>query len=253
MKHTVIAVFDQAAEADKAARSLQDQGFDRAAVHVEPDAEQGVGQHADRDADAPVVPAAAALEGGPASGLLHRLALLFNVEEPHVAHYAEAVNRGAAVVRVDAADGLQATAARDALLALGAVNIEDRIEAWRQTGWQGATRVAAAPSAGALVHRQEVSIGGVRVYSHAAAYVFEDHVDEFRRDHAARHAGASYDEFDPAYRQGHRLATDSRYAGRSWAQIEAEARAEWEQQHPQGAWDRYKAAVRHAWERFKSG
>ncbi len=264
MKHTVIALFDNAAEAQKAADALTGQGFDRSSVHV-------TGQTAEAF-DIEPLPVAVVIEGGPATGLLHRLAALFGVDEPHVAHYEEAVRRGGSVVKVDAASEAQATAARDALLALGAVNIDERVEEWRQTGWNSAGTGTQAPGSeartvaaagtergvlsadgarGVVVHRQEVSLGGVRVYGHTAVHVFDDYADEFRSDYALRYAmqGGTYDDFDLAYRYGHALASDARYDSRNWDDIETDARADWEQRHPQTAWERYKAAVQHAWER----
>ena len=102
-----------------------------------------------------------------------------------------------------------------------------------------------------VVHRQEVSIDGVRVYGLRSPRAFDEFADEFRADHAQRHAsgGARYDELDPAYRYGHALASDARYRGRAWADIESDARADWERRHPESAWERCKSAVRHAWER----
>jgi len=262
VKHTVIALFDQAAEAQNAADALRGQGFDQSSVHVTQSADSF---------DTEPLPAAVEIEGGPATGLLHRLAVLFNVQEPHVAHYVEAVRRGGSVVKVDAASEAQATAARDALLALGAVNIDDRVDEWQQAGWNSPGTSAQAPGseipsvaaagtdraklttsgARGVVHRQEVSVGGVRVYGHTAGHAFDDFADEFRSDYEARYAmqGGTYDDFDPAYRYGHALASDSRYDGRSWAEIEIDARADWERRHPQSAWERYKSAVQHAWER----
>jgi len=244
VKHTVIALFDRAAEADKAADALKGKGFDQSAVHVTPSADS---------LDTEPLPAAAEIEGGPATGLLHRLAVLFRIEEPHVAHYAEAVRRGGSIVKVDAADEAQATAARDALLTLGAVNIDDRVGQWRETGWSAAdTDGSRLPTGGArgVIHRQEVSIGGVRVYGHTAGNAFDDFANEFLADYEARYAtqGGSYDDFDPAYRYGHALALDPRYEGRSWADIETDARFEWERRYPQSDWERYKSAVQHAWE-----
>jgi hypothetical protein len=102
-----------------------------------------------------------------------------------------------------------------------------------------------------VTHRHEVSIGGVRVYGHGAASPFEDHVEAFRADYAARFAGTgrSYEEFETAYRHGHALAADERFSGRSWDDIAADARADWERRHPGNAWETFKDAVRHAWER----
>ena len=269
MKHTVIALFDQPEQARKAAAALTGQGFGTASVHV--------ADASAVDAGSPVaepLPAAVVIEGGPAVGLLHRLAVLFGVDdEPHVGHYAEAVRRGGTVVQVDADGEAQAATARDALLALGAVNIDDRVETWRQAGWEGAgavdtsaatagrtatqagTEGAAAEGSrvrGVAVHRQEVSIGGVRVYGHGVAQAFSDgDAADFRADHATRHGtqGGSYDDYDPAYRYGHGLAADARFQGRDWDEIEADVRGDWETRHPDGAWERFKGAVRHAWVR----
>ena len=140
------------------------------------------------------------------------------------------------------------------MLAQGAVNIEDRVEEWQRAGWRSpavGAQAAAAGSAGAVVHRQEVSLGGVRVYGRVVVSTFDDIVDDFRSDYQSRYAatGSTYEDFDPAYRYGHALASDSRYRGRSWDEIETEARAEWEQRHPRSAWERFKSAVRHAWAR----
>ncbi|MEO6745753.1 MAG: hypothetical protein ABIS28_07490 [Caldimonas sp.] len=262
MKHTVIALFDSAETARSAAESLRSQGFAETSVHA----------GTTPAADAHPLPPASEIEGGPASGLLHRLAVLFGVDdEPHIDHYAEAVRRGGSLVHVEARDEAQATAARDALLALGAANIDDRIEQWQQRGWRArldaargrpaqgktgaaavtSTQAPATPSGQAVVtHRHEVSIGGVRVYGHAAS-PFENHVEAFRADYATRFAGSghSYEEFESAYRHGHAVAADPRYGGRTWDDISGDVRGDWEQRHPGRAWETFKNAVRHARER----
>ena len=81
MKHTVIALFDNAEDAHKAAEALKARQFDASAVHVQ-DGES---------IDAQPIPPAAEIESGPLTGLLHRLSFLFGVEEPHLVHYEEAV------------------------------------------------------------------------------------------------------------------------------------------------------------------
>lgn len=253
MKHTVMGLFDSPEHARQAAQALQARGFAASEVHVTESGKTGDAASAG-EAE---VPPAAEIESGPLSGLMHRLSALFGVKEPHLTHYEEAVRRGGTVVQADAADETQAATARDALLAAGAVNLDDRVEAWQRTGWRPSVAERAAGAmpapvgAGVLVHRREVSIGGVRVYGHAMVVSFDELADEFRADHQSRYAGAaaSYDDFDPAYRYGHALAADERFGGRSWDEIEPEARAEWERGHPEGAWQRFKGAVRHAWER----
>jgi len=249
VKHTVIALFDKAEDARKAAETLKVGNFDASAVHVVQGSES---------VDAQVIPPAAEIESGPLSGLLHRLSLLFGVEEPHLVHYEEAVRRGGRVVQVDAVDESQAAAARDALLAMGAANIDDRIAEWERAGWRSpAVGTEAAGSSAenrpsGLVHRQEVSIGGVRVYGHVAVVEFDQIAEELRAHYDAYAIeGMTYDDFDPAYRYGHALAADTRFDRRDWDGMEPDARVEWERRHPQSAWERFKGAVRHAWERTR--
>jgi hypothetical protein len=249
VKHTVIALFDKAEGAQKAAETLKAQNFEASAVHVIQDGESN---------DAQVIPPAAEIESGPLTGLLHRLSLLFGVEEPHLVHYEEAVRRGGRVVQVDAADESQAAAARDTLLAMGAANIDDRIAEWERAGWRSpavGTQTVGPPSENGrsgMVHRQEVSIGGVRVYGHVVVVGFDEIAADLRAHYDAYALeGMTYDDFDPAYRYGHALASDTRFDGRVWEEIEPDARVEWERRDPRSAWERFKGAVRHGWERTR--
>jgi hypothetical protein len=62
--------------------------------------------------------------------------------------------------------------------------------------------------------------------------------------------GARYDEYVPAYRYGASMGRDTRYQDRPWDDdVELDARHDWERAAPEGSWDRFKAAVRHGWER----
>jgi uncharacterized protein (TIGR02271 family) len=70
---------------------------------------------------------------------------------------------------------------------------------------------------------------------------------DWERNYSA--LGGSYEDYEPAYRYGHTLSGDTRYAGRRWEDIEPDVRSDWELQHPGSAWERFKAAVRHGWER----
>ncbi|CAN7623892.1 hypothetical protein LJR289_004631 [Pseudoduganella sp. LjRoot289] len=65
-------------------------------------------------------------------------------------------------------------------------------------------------------------------------------------------AGGQYDDYAPAYRYGSEMAGSDAYRGRSWEESESSLRGKWESQHPQSAWDKVKAAVRHGWERLTS-
>ena len=62
-------------------------------------------------------------------------------------------------------------------------------------------------------------------------------------------SGGVYEDYQPAYRYGSTLASDERYRNRDWNAIEMDARRDWESRYPDSAWERFKAAVRHGWER----
>jgi uncharacterized protein (TIGR02271 family) len=62
-------------------------------------------------------------------------------------------------------------------------------------------------------------------------------------------SGGQYEEYEPAYQYGSTLASDSRYANRSWDDIESDAQHDWSTRNTGGStWDRVKAAVRHGWD-----
>jgi hypothetical protein len=75
--------------------------------------------------------------------------------------------------------------------------------------------------------------------------------EEFRRDYDSRYANADapYDDYRRAYVHGMSVAHDERNRGRDWSQVEPHAREHWETRYPESAWERFKAAVRHGWER----
>lgn len=65
--------------------------------------------------------------------------------------------------------------------------------------------------------------------------------DNFAQD------GGDFEDYSYAYLYGAGLTP--RLSGRSWADIEPAVRIDWEEQYPGSAWERFKAAVRHGWER----
>ena len=80
---------------------------------------------------------------------------------------------------------------------------------------------------------------------------YENYVDDFRSDFQSRYEtqGGRFEDYEPAYRFGHALSSNRRHVGRRWEDIEAEARRNWVTWYPHSPWHRFKAAVRHAWER----
>jgi uncharacterized protein (TIGR02271 family) len=61
--------------------------------------------------------------------------------------------------------------------------------------------------------------------------------------------GLTYEQCSPAYQYGYELAGDERYSG-EWSTVEADARRQWEQRNA-GSWDRFKDAIRYAWDRAR--
>ena len=75
---------------------------------------------------------------------------------------------------------------------------------------------------------------------------FEKHF----KSHYGKSADVSLEEFTPAYRFGHTLATDAHYGSGDWATIEPEARKHWESKN-EGTWQEFKDAIHHAWDKAR--
>jgi uncharacterized protein (TIGR02271 family) len=91
----------------------------------------------------------------------------------------------------------------------------------------------------------------VRSTKRAAGAYDQDDAD-YRRHWQTNYAGAggTYEDYQPAYQYGSTLGQDKRYQNRAWSDIEGDARRDWETRHPGNAWDKFKASVRHGWERI---
>jgi hypothetical protein len=85
----------------------------------------------------------------------------------------------------------------------------------------------------------------VKVEKAGAASNASEGEEDYRR-HWTTHYQSSktpYNDYSHAYRFGGTLPY-----GKDWTSIESQARRQWEQQRA-GTWDRFKDAVRYAWER----
>jgi predicted glutamine amidotransferase len=78
---------------------------------------------------------------------------------------------------------------------------------------------------------------------------YRQYEPEFRRHYETTYAGTPYGyaDYEPAYQYGYTLATNPRYRGRTWSEIEPEARRRWEADEDT-AWEDMSAAVEHAWD-----
>jgi hypothetical protein len=75
--------------------------------------------------------------------------------------------------------------------------------------------------------------------------------DDFRRDYESRYAstGGNYDDYAPAYQYGYQAASDPRYQGRSWDQVESDLRSDYGRRYPNSAWERFKDSIRYGWDK----
>jgi uncharacterized protein (TIGR02271 family) len=81
----------------------------------------------------------------------------------------------------------------------------------------------------------------------------QEYDDDFRRDFQTRYGstqGARYESYAPAYQYGYRMASDERYRGRRWDEIEPTLRADYERNYPGGKWEQMKDSVRYGWDRL---
>lgn len=208
-------------------------------------------------------PIAAALAGAGvgavAGGLIGGLTGV-GVSEDDAEYYAESVRRGGALVTVRA-DDARAEEAASAMRSRGAVDIERRVEQWKEQGW---TRYdpTATPYSVDQLERERSNYGGLLgagavttasgmpITSTSSTWTNDDDAD-FRthyRDTLSA-SGQTYEDYEPAYRYGSELGSNERYRGRGWSDVESDARRDWESSNPGRGWERIKAAVRRGWER----
>jgi stress response protein YsnF len=367
-KNTVVGVFDNSAEADRAVNDLVAAGIARVQIQVTSN------ERATATSEAVGGASRESEHEGLGDRISHFFGRLFGKDdEPNEAtYYSEAVRRGSAVVTVTADSEQEADEAADILDDCGAVDINERAQEWRQSGWAGSAPSSAASRTdeAALLRdggekvipvvKEELQVGkrrrergGVRIYTHMEeapveenvrlreeharverrpanrpaseadlaafkegkievretieepvvakkarvveevvvaretsertekvrdavrqgqvdvekvdagtsrntlnsstrnAATYDDYDTDFRSHWQSNYApsGGAYEDYQPAYRYGSTLGSDERYRNRSWTDIETDARRDWETRNPGSTWERFKAAVRHGWER----
>lgn len=216
--------------------------------------------------------------GAVAGGLLGAL-VGWGIPEEEAEYYAEGVRRGGTLVAVRVSDA-RASNVAELLEDHNPVDVERRAEYWRsEQDWTGYDTEADPYDADQIATYREQrstwesdyddtgmqSRSTIRSYADATVRGdetttsmrgtgngFADHEREFRRHYDSRFATSGYDynEYQPAYRYGYTLGSDRRYQNRDWMNVEPEARRHWETEHD-SAWDDFKDAVRHGWERAK--
>jgi uncharacterized protein (TIGR02271 family) len=101
------------------------------------------------------------------------------------------------------------------------------------------------------VRRTEVEVEQLGGNGHSQLYGWETFDNDFRTHHGTAFSTlGSYERYQPAYQYGYTLASDERYRGRSWSEIEPEARRAWNSQN-QNTWEDFKDAVQYSWDKVR--
>jgi uncharacterized protein (TIGR02271 family) len=74
---------------------------------------------------------------------------------------------------------------------------------------------------------------------------------DFRNDFQTRYgaSGGNYDTYAPAYRYGYQMASDPRYHGRSYDDVESQLRSDYTGRYPESTWEKMKDSVRYGWDK----
>lgn len=232
-------------------------------------------------------PIAAALTGlgvgAAAGGVIGGLSGMGIPEEEH-SLYSERLRGGEVMVSVHAENDSEAERAASVMRSYGAESVEDesaaadeRIKTYdRPAGstYTGSTLGGAAGSAASGLHNaerkgenlweetKEKAQEGWDKTKNAATNLghdvrrddesgkWGDSDQDFRSHYEQNYGttGRTYDYYAPAYNVGSDAAT--RYSGRQWDEVEPDIRRDFES-HGTGAWEEFKAAVRHGWDKVR--
>lgn len=143
------------------------------------------------------------------------------------------------------------------------------------TGNQGSMQRASVEEQAISLTQEELRLGqrgmrrgGVRIYQRLIETPMDEGIsvreeveqlgaqdDSYFRKHWTNNYaghGNTYEEYAPAYQYGSKMAGSTQYRGRQWTEVEPELRRDWESANPGSAWEKFKASIRHGWERLTS-
>lgn len=98
------------------------------------------------------------------------------------------------------------------------------------------------------LRRQDVEIEEVK-----NARTFADYDSEFRNFYNTNlnKSGVTYEELQPAFNYGHKLATTEPFRSSPWSAVEPDAKRIWEEKNP-GTWEQNQPVIKYAWEKVRS-
>ena len=197
MTQSIVGLFNSFTEANGAKQSLIKQGISASAIVVS--AHEG-DMPADTSTSTSSSTTPSQTGGGVMQGVENFFSDLFgNSDSESAGHYSEAVRRGGAVVTVTVDDDTHSDTVRSTLDSVGAVNIEERVAAWRDTGYTGYQKASPAYTADQVaeersrvipviqedleIGKRQVDLGKVRVVSRIVEKPVSESVT-LREEHA---------------------------------------------------------------------
>lgn len=248
MRQIVVGTFERHAIARRAAQQLRESGFGDSVFvtdEISNAADQGV-----------------PTKNSDAGDVLAHLRQFFRGHfvgdaDAETRTYAQALQDGGAIVKVEVDADADVERAYRALEAAGAVDIDERkggVRVYPHAAARSKKETVEADSARADVQPRtgdwpatvadmkdidQRTVGVTKTYSRSD---FRAHFDaNFAQ------AGAQWDDYETAYRYGSQAKSDARYRGGKWEEVQHRLRGEWESRDL-GPWDKFKDAIRHAWE-----
>lgn len=285
MKRTLIAVFDNRGDAQNAVEELVLSGFPRQDIRLS----EGDPTGRDSPITGASTPEPASTGSGITDSIRTFLTNIFGTDNSvYVQKYSDAVTRGHHVLTMTTADEPEVERAAAIVERYGPVDIDEKVAEWSggpvtgeairmgMGGQQQSAQMSQQSAQGSMQggggsgseQRAIIPEGPgavppaarspVKVFSHLAEPSLSDLSEEdelyYRSHYNANYAGSGagnlYDEYAPAYRYGSKMASDETYRGQLWKDVEPALRSEWEADNPGTAWGKFKAAVRHGWDRI---
>jgi hypothetical protein len=215
---------------------------------------------------------------GAATGGVIGLLVDMGMPREHAEYYAEGLRRGGTIVSVQVANEEQAEIARAVMSQHHVVDIDQRIDYYRKTGFAGYSATAVPYTAAeAAAERERVRMAAANrpvvmetqpVVAETRPVVTEtttvvrtpdppvvapvDYHEHFRHHYTSTlaNSGLTYEHYAPAYEYGYRLGSPGlhQHTWNDWTVLEPEARRMWEVTNP-GTWETYREAIRAGWER----
>lgn len=254
MGKTAVGLYETSAEAQGVLSDLIQAGYSRNYVRIMLGDRSARGLY-EWDENQPESGRGAQWADGGASAAL----VSMGVPRTDAQNYEEALHRGNALVSVATTDE-RINEAVEIMRHHRMIDTHGEMHGWQKTASTGAAAAGAAATnrnlksdEEATIRRTDVEVeklGGEPIHKDFEAWDLfgEDFHTHYNKHYA--NSGHVYADYEPAYRYGYTLATRPDWRGRSWDEIEADARRQWERDYrDQGPWEDFKDAVRHAWMR----